>query len=91
MDFLFHRYGGSPFSLLDRYIEGGRFSEFVYESWSIHNEEELYRIWLHKVDGKSYSEFRDSLEPPEPVDRKLVASAIGESMRILDGFSLQEG
>lgn len=91
MDFLCRRYGGSPFFVLDRYIEQERFSEFVYEVWSIHNEEEIFDIWLHKVDDRSYQDFRESLEPPEPIDREEVAHTIDESFRILDGFNPREG
>lgn len=77
--------------MLDRYMEAGRLSEFIYEVWKIHNEDEIYEVWLHKVMDKSYSEFRESLEPPKPVDRRAVASAVRESSRILQGFALQEG
>ena len=91
MDFLCKRYGGSPFFILDRYIEEHRLHEFVYEVWKQHNEEEIFDIWLHKVEGKSYQEFRDSLEPPKPIDKKEVASTIEDSITILKGFTLQEG
>ena len=90
MDFLCKRYGGSPFFILDRYLEQHRLSEFIYEVWSIHNEEEIFDIWLHKVDDKSYQDFRDSLIPPKPVDKKEVAKTIEDSMNILKGFTLQE-
>lgn len=90
MDFLCQRYGGSPFFILDRYIEERRLNEFIYEVWKQHNEEEIFDIWLHKVEGKSYQEFRDSLEPPKPIDKKEVASTIEESMKILTGFTQEE-
>jgi hypothetical protein len=91
MDFLCKRYGGSPFFILDRYVSEHRLNEFIYETWKLHNEEEIFDIWLHKVEGKSYQEFRDSLEPPKPVDKREVASTIEDSMRILTGFTLEEG
>ena len=91
MDFLCKRYGGSPFFILDRYLEQHRLSEFIYEVWSIHNDEEIFDIWLHKVDDKSYQDFRDSLIPPKPVDKKEVAKTIEYSMNILNGFTLKEG
>ena len=91
MDFLCKRYGGSPFFILDRYIEQGRLSEFIHEVWDIHNEEDIWDIWLHKVEGKSYQEFRESLEPPKPVDKREVAKTIDDSMRILEGFAPREG
>ena len=91
MDFLCKRYGGSPFFILDRYLEQHRLSEFIYEVWSIHNEEEIFDIWLHKVDDKSYQDFRDSLIPPKPVDKEEVAKTIEDSMNILNGFTLKEG
>ena len=90
MDFLCQRYGGSPFFILDRYIEERRLNEFIHEVWKQHNEEEIFDIWLHKVEGKSYQEFRDSLEPPKPIDKKEVASTIEESMKILTGFTQEE-
>lgn len=90
MDFLCTRYGGSPFFILDRYLEQHRLSEFIYEVWSIHNEEEIFEIWLHKVDDKSYQDFRDSLIPPKPVNKEEVAKTIDDSMNILKGFTLQE-
>ena len=90
MDFLCKRYGGSPFFILDRYLEQHRLSEFIYEIWSIHNEEEIYEIWLHKVDDKSYQDFRDSLIPPKPVNKEEVAKTIEDSTNILKGFTLQE-
>ena len=91
MDFLCKRYGGSPFFILDRYVSEHRLNEFIYETWKLHNEEEIFDIWLHKVEGKSYQEFRDSLEPPKPIDKRKVASTIEDSMRILTGFTLEEG
>lgn len=91
MDFLCKRYGGSPFFVLDMYIEQHRLSEFVYEVWKIHNEEEIFDIWLHKVEGQSYQEFRESLEPPKPIDKREVAKTIDESMRILNEFTPKEG
>lgn len=90
MDFLCKRYGGSPFFILDRFIEQNRLSEFIYEVWSIHNEEEVFDIWLHKVDDKSYQDFRDSLIPPKPVNKEEVAKTIEDSTNILKGFTLQE-
>ena len=91
MDFLCKRYGGSPFFILDRYVSEHRLNEFVYETWKLYNEEEIFDIWLHKVEGKSYQEFRDSLEPPKPIDKREVASTVENSMRILTGFTLEEG
>lgn len=90
MDFLCKRYGGSPFFIIDRYLEQNRLSEFIYEVWSIYNEEEIYEIWLHKVDDKSYQDFRDSLIPPKPVNKEEVAKTIEDSTNILKGFTLQE-
>lgn len=91
MDFLCKRYGGSPFFILDRYLEQNRLSEFIYEVWSIHNEEEIFDIWLHKVDDKSYQDFRDSLIPPKPISKEEVAKTIEDSTKILNGFTLKEG
>lgn len=91
MDFLCRRYGGSPFLILDRYLWEHRLNEFIHEVWKIHNEEEIFDIWLHKVEGKSYQEFREALEPPKPLDKRAIASTIEDSMNILNGFTLKEG
>lgn len=90
MDFLCKRYGGSPFFILDKYLEQNRLSDFIYEVWSIHNDEEIFDIWLHKVDDKSYQDFRDSLIPSKPVDEKEVANTIEYSTNILNAFTLRE-
>lgn len=91
MDFLCKRYGGSPFFILDRYIEQSRFYEFIYTVWEIHNEEELFEIWLHKIDDKSYQDFKDSVIPKKPVQEIDIVSTIKESSNILNGFTLKEG
>lgn len=91
MDFLCRRYGGSPFFILDGYMEQHRFHEFVHSVWEIHNDEELFDIWLHKIDDKSYQDFKDSVIPRKPIGEKEIADTIRESSDILEGFTLKEG
>lgn len=61
---LFRRYS-DPIALLNMMIRAGRFYDFLCEIVDIQNEETgeqvLWDIWLHKVFGQSYADFRDSL------------------------------
>ena len=45
MDLVFKRYS-SPFLLLDNLIENGRFLEFIMELLDMHEEEQIYELWL---------------------------------------------
>lgn len=62
---LFRRYS-DPVALLNLMIRANRFYTFVSEITIIQNEETeeqvLWDIWLHKIFGQSYADFRDSLE-----------------------------
>lgn len=88
MDLCAKRYA-SPFSLLDIYIEMGRLDEFVIQVWDVYEEDKIFEIWLHKVDGKSFESFRESVMPTriEPITSEMVTVTVKESRSILDGFS----
>lgn len=90
MDLLAKRYA-SPFFVTDQYIAFNRLSEFIDEFWEMHNEEEIFNIWLHKVEGKSYEEFKQSLTRPQGkgMDENDIAEAIRESLDIVNGFNLE--
>ncbi len=62
MDSLFKRYG-SPFLLLDGYIACGQLASFVIDFWRAIDEDALWDIWLHKVEGKSFDQFLDETQP----------------------------
>lgn len=90
MDSLAKRYA-SPFFVTDQYIALGRFSDFIDEFWEMHNEEEIFNIWLHKVEGKSYEEFRQSIIKPQrrDMDENDLAATLRESLDIVNGFNLE--
>lgn len=77
--------------ILDCYISQNRLSEFIFEIWEIHNENQIWEIWLHKVEGKTYQEFRESLTPPKPIDKTEVAETVRNSMTIIENFSPTRG
>lgn len=88
MDLLFKRYA-SPFLILDCYAAQGRLYEFVTEFIGIHNEDEMYRLWLHRVHDKSYSEFKEEvkqLQDQEFIPGQIEAT-ISESRDMLDNFN----
>ena len=84
---VFQRYA-SPFLCIDQFIEFGKFSEFVAMLYEKENEERLWQFYLHKVDGKSFDEFKVEFMPvpiqPKTVDTKKV---IEQSIQILKGVS----
>ena len=86
MDLVFKRYS-SPFLLLDNLIENGRFLEFIMELLDMHEEEQIYELWLHKCFDKSYEEFKKGLKKQETdVDDERIGSIINDSFEILNNF-----
>lgn len=88
MDLLAKRYA-SPFFVLEEYVRQGRVCEFVIEVNEIHNDEQLWELWLHKVfEEKSFDEWKKSLriknEPP--VDKSTLKETVTNSKIMLDGF-----
>lgn len=82
---VFKRYA-SPFSCIDQFIELGQFSGLVQMLYAKENEEKLWQFFLHKVDGKSFEDFKAEVQPVrvKPVDTKTV---IEHSLQILKGVS----
>lgn len=92
MDLLFERYA-NPFLLLDNLIATGRFFEFVMEFIDIHNNKEIYDVWLHKIFDKSFEAFKTQvMENNEiaKVDNQNVETTIKESLDILNNFNPNE-
>ena len=81
-DFCFKRYGN--LNILDKFIEQNQFYKLILDSWSIHNEEELFEVWLHKIDNKSFEEFKEMCKPAKPTQKKEIAETIRESMQIIN-------
>lgn len=81
--------------LLEQMIRTGRFSEFVDEFISIHNEETeektMWEFWCHKVFDMSYQEFLNKAKgttsngAEKPSDEVLEATVM-ESMEIINSF-----
>ena len=60
MDLLFKRYA-SPFLILDSYIENKSLTSFLRTLYEKVGEERMWEVWLHKVDNKSFDEFKNSI------------------------------
>ena len=82
MDLLFSRYA-SPFLFIDTVIDARRFSDFVTHFCGVNEEQKEWEYFLHKVFDKSFDDFRESLEPPKPVNFE---TTIQTSKSILDNF-----
>lgn len=90
MDLVFSKYT-SPFLLLDGFIGTGRFSEFVKEFIEIENERTTWEFYLHKIDDKTYAEFKAEIEPIPEVEPEDIEATVFESMKILNGFIPEQG
>lgn len=84
MDLISKRYA-SPFLLVDIYLRENRLDEFITELWSIYNDELAWEVWMNKVEGKTFEEFKYSIAP---VPRKKInlETVISDSFNILNGF-----
>ena len=97
MDLLFQRYA-SPFLFMDGMMQSGRFSEFVTEfvhAWNEDYEFDLdWDIYLHKIEGKSFDEFRDEIKTNKELQNmteNTIESTVQNSLDILNNFKPQEG
>ena len=93
MDLLFKRYA-DPFSLLDGYIQTGRFVEFIVEMAKLKSEDDRWEIYLYKVWDQTFQEFCESLDNAQKVQNMSESDAeaiIKESMGILQGFNPEKG
>ena len=81
--------------LLEQMIRTGRFSEFVGEILSIHNEETeekvLWEFWCHKVFDMTYQEFLNkskgtTSKASEKPSQEILEATVMESRDILNSF-----
>lgn len=89
MDLLFTRYA-SPFLLLDGMIVTGRFMEFVDEFIEIENEKSTWEFFLHKIEDKTYADFKAELEPAPMITEVDLEMTVNESQYILKNFKPKE-
>ena len=88
MDLLFKRYA-SPFLLFDGIIQACEFRDFVVELLTLHSEDRLFEIWLHKVRDKSFDDFRNSMfeaAKARNVPKEQLATTVLNSKNILNSF-----
>lgn len=87
MDLLFKRYA-SPFLLVDQMLLTGQFSTFVTEIFDFDSDERLWNIFLHKVEGQSFNEWKASLgqESNQKMTKNEIEATINDSFDILNGF-----
>ncbi len=88
---MFSRYGNAE-TLLDGYINYGRLRYFINDFIDICNEEQVWDIWKHKVQDKSYSEFREEILTPDnqAVSAAKISETINQSLDILAKFNPYE-
>ena len=86
MDLLFKRYA-SPFCLIDGLIITNSLNSFVDDFFDFVKEDNEWEFFLHKIYGKSWSEFSDSIkqsENQEPID---LGATLNKSKNILNNFT----
>lgn len=81
--------------LLEQMIRTGRFSEFVGEILTIHNEETeekvMWEFWCHKVFDMTYQEFLNKTKgttskASEKPSQEVLEATVMESRDILNSF-----
>ena len=89
MDLLFKRYA-SPFLLIDQMIVMNCFSDFILQTLKNDNEDLLWEFFLHKVQEKSFNEFKDEVEiQTTEVTKEDLETTINYSIDLLQGFNPQ--
>ena len=90
MDLIFQRYS-SPFFFIDEMIKEGQLDKFIDKILDITNDEKVYEVWLHKVYGQTYGEYRASLnirrnvvEDDETHKEVDVSNVVSQSMDVLN-------
>ena len=89
MDLLFKRYA-DPFSLVDGYIQTGRFCEFIGAFFAQKNEDDRWEFFLHKVWDKSYADFCATLQVTQDLQamsETSIEATVKKSMDILGNFN----
>lgn len=87
MDLLFKRYA-SPFLLVDQMLMTRQFSEFVTQLFEFDTDERLWNIFLHKVEGQSFNEWKSTLEGQQNAEmsKNEIETTVNNSFDILNGF-----
>lgn len=87
MDLLFKRYA-SPFLLVDQMLMTRQFSEFVTQLFEFDTDERLWNIFLHKVEGQSFNEWKATLEGQQNAEmsKNEIETTVNNSFNILNGF-----
>lgn len=92
MDLLFKRYA-SPFLLVDPYIRTHRFTEFITEFLELREEDLMWEIWLHKIEDKSFEEFKESVKgiaKNQEFTKEQIETTINDSAAMLNNFNPNE-
>lgn len=95
MDLLFKRYA-SPFELLDSMILADKLLAFIEEFIQAINEETnkqaMWDMYLHKVYGITFLEFKEDCERQEKynMDQKEAENVVTKSIDILKNFNPEE-
>lgn len=87
MDLLFKRYA-SPFLLVDQMLLTGQFSEFVTELFEYDTDDRLWNIFLHKIEGQSFNDWKASLGQGQDLmmTKNEIETTVNDSFDILNGF-----
>lgn len=89
MDLLFKRYA-DPFTLMDGYIRTSRFCDFLHAVVKQQEEDDRWDYFKHKVWGKSYEEFCESVQTAQDLQGMSeddIETTIKKSMDILGNFN----
>lgn len=92
MDLLFRRYA-DPFSLVDGYIQTGRFCEFIGAFFAQKHEDDRWEFFLHKVWDKSYKEFCEEMQTTQDLQAMssaTIEATVKKSMNILGNFNPEQ-
>lgn len=86
MDLLFKRYA-SPFLLLDEMILMRQFSDFVEKLIEFDTEDKRWDYYVHRVEGQSYSDWKESIGISSIPNNDFVSSD-GIETTLNDAFSI---
>lgn len=89
MDLLFKRYA-NPFLFVDQMILIGQFSKFVTEIIEKDADDNLWRFFIHKVEGQTFYEWKESLvgqiSESSTMTKNEFETTVNKSFDILNGF-----
>ena len=88
MGLLFERYT-SPFLMIDNYLKTNLFADFVLFFIEEINEKLTWDFYLHKVQGMSFNEFKESVRRQEFTEEQL-ETTISDSKNIMANFIPEE-